>query len=290
LSRGRKSAVLIAGPTASGKSALALQRARAAGGIIVNTDALQVYEGLRLLTARPSEADMALVPHRLYGAVEPERRFSTGDWARSAAKIIAETPGTPLVFAGGTGLYFAALTEGFADVPDVPPEAVAWAEAQVRGLNREERGKLIADRDPVIAARLRAPDPQRVTRALAVLHATGRSLASFQDATPRRLLEGWDLEKLVLNPEREVLRQRIATRFAEMVRLGAVDEVRALLDLGLDPSLPAMKAIGVREIGDFLAGHATREEMAERAITASRQYAKRQRTWFRARMAGWTWI
>jgi tRNA dimethylallyltransferase len=283
-----KRAVLIAGPTASGKSALALERARG-GGVIVNADALQVYEGLRLLTARPSEADMALSPHRLYGVVPPATRFSTGDWARAAQKIVAESDGAPLIFVGGTGLYFEALTNGFAEVPEVSPEALAWAEAEVHGLNRDGRGRLIVERDPAIAARLKAPDPQRVIRALAVLKTTGRSLAAFQDEAQKGLLDGWELEKIVLNPDREVLRQRIATRFEAMLKWGAVDEVRNLLHRQLDPSLPIMKAIGVREIADFLEGRATREEMVERAVIASRQYAKRQRTWFRNRMADWDW-
>ena len=286
----RKSAVLIAGPTASGKSALALARAREAGGVIVNTDALQVYEGLRLITARPSDQETAQAPHRLYGVVPPEQRFSTGDWARAAERVIAETGDAPLVFTGGTGLYFETLVSGFADVPVVSPEALAWATDEVAGLGREERGRLIADRDPVIARRLKAPDPQRVIRALAVLKSTGRSLATFQDTPHRALLEGWEIERVVLNPDREVLRQRIAARFELMLELGAVEEVRAFLARELDPSLPAMKAIGVREIADWLAGTATREEMIERAVTATRQYAKRQRTWFRGRMADWTWI
>ena len=174
-----KSAVLIAGPTASGKSRLALERAQAMGGIIVNADALQVYAGLRVITARPSEADMALAQHRLYGEIDPAMRFSTGDWARAAGRVIAEAKDTPLIFVGGTGLYFEALTKGFADVPEVPPEAVAWAEERIRGMSREERGRLIAAEDPVIAARLRAPDPQRVTRALAVLSA--KRLAQIPD-------------------------------------------------------------------------------------------------------------
>ena len=282
--------MLIAGPTASGKSALALARARKAGGVIVNTDALQVYDGLSLITARPSVQETAQAPHRLYGVVPPEQRFSTGDWARAAERAIAETGDAPLIFTGGTGLYFETLVSGFADVPVVSPEALAWATDEVAGLGREERGRLIADRDPVIALRLKAPDPQRVIRALAVLKSTGRSLATFQDTPHRALLEGWEIERVVLNPDREVLRQRIAARFELMLELGAVEEVRAFLARELDPSLPAMKAIGVREIADWLAGTATREEMIERAVTATRQYAKRQRTWFRGRMADWTWI
>jgi tRNA dimethylallyltransferase len=268
---------------------MALARASELGGTIVNADALQVYDGLRLVTARPSDDDLARAPHELYGVVDPAVRFSTGDWARAAERAIVGAEG-PLVFAGGTGLYFESLTNGFAEVPEVPDEAVAHATAEVDGLDRAERAKLIAARDPIIAARLKAPDPQRVIRALAVLRATGRSLATFQDEMHRPLLEGWTIERIVLNPNRDVLRERIARRFVSMVEQGAADEVAALLARGLDPSLPAMKAIGVREIADWLAGKTTREEMIERAVIATRQYAKRQRTWFRGRMADWSWI
>lgn len=284
-----KRAVLIAGPTASGKSALALRLAQERSGIIVNADALQVYDGLRLLTARPDTAETAKVEHLLYGFVPPDRRFSTGDWARAAGKVIAERADAPLIFAGGTGLYFATLTEGFAEVPEVPAEVVAAAEAEVAGLSREDRGKLIAARDPTIAARLKAPDPQRVIRALSVLNATGRSLASFQDELHKPLLEGWDLERIVLSPDRDVLRERIARRFAAMLEQGAAEEARAFLSRNLDPTLPAMKAIGLREIGEWLAGRSSREEMIARAVIATRQYAKRQRTWFRGRMTDWEW-
>ena len=285
-----KRAVLIAGPTASGKSALALEIAREQGGVIVNTDALQVYSVLRLLTARPSEMEMAETPHRLYGLVSPAVRFSTGGWARATAQVIAEEGDRPLIFVGGTGLYFEALTTGFAEVPEIPPEAVATAEAEVAGLDREARGRLIAARDPVVAARLKAPDPQRVIRALAVLNATGRSLASFQDEAQAGLLDGFEIERIVLNPDREVLRLRIAQRFEGMFAHGAVEEVEALLALNLDPTLPAMKAIGVPEIAAMLRGEIEEDEAIERAVIATRQYAKRQRTWYRNRMADWNWI
>ncbi|MEQ1901384.1 MAG: tRNA (adenosine(37)-N6)-dimethylallyltransferase MiaA [Devosia sp.] len=269
---------------------MALARASETGGTIVNTDALQVYDGLRVLTARPGPEEIAKAPHLLYGTVPPETRFSTGDWARAAKRFIDEAERVPLIFAGGTGLYFAALTDGFAEVPEVSPEALASAEAEVRGLSREQRGALIAARDPEIAARLKAPDPQRVVRALAVLMTTGRSLARFQDGKQAGLLEGWEIERVVLNPDREVLRMRIATRFDKMLDAGAVEETKAFLARGLDPSLPSMKAIGLREIGAWLAGEISCEEMVERAVIATRQYAKRQRTWFRNRMADWTWL
>lgn len=287
---GSKSAVLIAGPTASGKSALALRRAREMGGVIVNADALQVYDGLRIVTARPDDDALAEAPHRLYGAVDPQLRFSTGDWLRAARAEIAAAGDRPLIFVGGTGLYFEALTKGIAEIPEVPAAALAAATEEVRGLSREQRGRLIASRDPQIAVRLKAPDPQRVIRALAVLNATGRSLAQFQDDAQKGALDGFVVETVVLNPDRAVLRQRIHDRFLSMLDRSSIDEVRALLALGLDPSLPIRKAIGVREIGEFIAGRIDRETMIEQAVTATRQYAKRQRTWFRGRMADWTWI
>ena len=286
----KRRAVLIAGPTASGKSALALARARELGGVVVNADAMQVYAVLRLLTARPSDEETGGVPHLLYGIVAPAERFSTGDWLRAVEALLAEHADVPLVFAGGTGLYFDALTKGLAEVPKVPPEIVREVETELAGLDREARGRLLAERDPATARLLRSPDPQRVARALAVLKATGRSLASYQQAPQRGLLDGFELERIVLNPDREVLRQRIAARFEAMFEAGAVEEVKALRALDLDPSLPAMKAIGVREISDWLDGKITREEAMRRAVIATRQYAKRQRTWFRNRMSDWTWI
>lgn len=282
--------MLIAGPTASGKSALALRRALESGAIIVNTDAMQVYDVLRIVTARPAPDEMAGVPHLLYGTVHPSRRFSTGDWLRAVQAILAEHPNEKLIFVGGAGLYFEALTNGFAEVPEVSPDALAAAEAEIAGLDREGRGRLIAARDPLIAARLKAPDPQRVVRALAVLNATGRSLATFQDDLQEGLLDDYELERIVLNPPVELLRHRIAHRFDTMMDVGAVEEVEALRALDLDTALPAMKAIGVPEISAWLDGRISRTDAVERATVATRQYAKRQRTWFRNRMADWTWI
>lgn len=285
-----KRAVLIAGPTASGKSALALDKARALGGVVVNADAMQVYDVLRVLTARPSEQDMGGVPHLLYGDISPAARFSTGDWQRAARRIIDAETDRPLVFVGGTGLYFDALLKGFAETPEVPAEAVREVEAELAGLDLEARGRLIAARDPAMARLLKVPDPQRVARALAVLKVTGRSLASFQSAEQSGLLDGFEIDRIVLSPDRLQLRERIAARFTRMLDAGAVDEVRALLAMQLDPRLPAMKAIGVREIAAWLDGTMSREEMTLRSVTATAQYAKRQRTWFRGRMADWIWL
>jgi len=287
----KRRAVLIAGPTASGKSALALARARAEDGIVVNTDAMQVYDVLRVVTARPDAADEAAAEHRLYGFVPPSERFSTGAWTSAVEKLIqVSAPDRPLIFVGGTGLYFEALTNGFAQVPAVPAEIVAEVEKEIQVLDAEGRAALILARDPEMAARLQAADPQRVVRALAVLKATGRSLAQFQDEAQQGLLGAFEIERIVLNPEREALRQRIARRFEAMFSNGAVEEVEALLALDLDPALPAMKAIGVREIADVLEGWMAEEEAVERAIIATRQYAKRQRTWFRNRMGDWRWV
>ncbi len=284
----RRRAVLIAGPTASGKSALALERAERDGGVIVCSDAMQVYDGLRVLTARPTPEDEARVSHLLFGAVDPAIAYDTGRWLRDVrAAIAAVPPERPLYFVGGTGLYFSALLDGIANIPPVPPEVVARLETEVATLDREGRGRLIAARDPRIAGRLSAPDPQRVIRALSVLEATGRSLADYQDEGQSGLLDGFSVERLVLAPDRALLRRRIAERFSGMLQSGAVDEVRALLARGLDPSLPAMKAIGVPQIAGWLRGSVAAAEAEILAVTATRQYAKRQETWFRNRMADW---
>jgi tRNA dimethylallyltransferase len=288
--RPNKRAVLIAGPTASGKSALALARARELDGVVINADAMQVYDVLRVVTARPTEAEMGGVPHRLYGNISPAERHSTGAWLAAAAATIAAAGERPLIFAGGTGLYFDALHQGFAEVPASPDEVVAVVAGEVAGLDAVGRVRLLAARDPAMAARLKTPDPQRVTRALAVLAATGRSLASFQDGAHRGLLDAFEVERIVLNPDRDILRRRIAARYVHMLEEGAVAEVAALLALELRPTLPAMKAIGVREIAAWQAGEMSREAATERAVIATRQYAKRQRTWFRGRMADWRWV
>ncbi|WP_425290224.1 tRNA (adenosine(37)-N6)-dimethylallyltransferase MiaA [Arsenicitalea aurantiaca] len=281
--------VLIAGPTASGKSALALEIARADGGIVVNADAMQVYGVLDRLTARPRPEETGEVPHLLYGHISPAIRHSTGAWLREAIAILEDPAlsGRTLVFVGGTGLYFEALTKGIAEIPDVPEPIRAAIEAELAGLDREGREALLLARDPLMAGRIEAADPQRVARALGVLAATGHSLTRFQDAPQAGPLAEGALERIVLDPDRDVLRARIANRFEAMLDAGAIEEVRALLALDLDPRLPAMKAIGVPELAAVLAGTMTLAEATERAIIATRQFAKRQRTWFRNRMGDW---
>ena len=265
-------AVLIAGPTASGKSALALERARAEGAVIVNADAMQVYDTLHILTARPSGGDVVQADHRLYGTVPARTRFSTGMWLEAVREVMDGTT-APLIFVGGTGLYFDALLNGFADVPQIPDAVTVEVQQEIQQLDG--------------AARLGVADPQRLVRALAVKRATGRPLSSFQDAPQRGLLDGWQVERLILDPDRAVLRERIARRFEAMMEQGAVEEVEALRRLEIDPSLPVIKAIGVREIGDWLDGSISREEAVRLATIATHQYAKRQRTWFRNRFADW---
>ena len=285
---GRRRAVLIAGPTASGKSALALAMAREKGGIIVNADAMQVYDTLQVVTARPDDADMALAEHRLYGTVPASVRFSTGQWLNAVRGVMADAdPVRLLIFVGGTGLYFDALLNGFADIPEVPAELTLQVQQEIQALDGEERLALLRQEDPETAERLKVADPQRLTRALAVKRATGRKLSGFQSELAPGLLTDFVLERMVLDPDREILRERIARRFDAMFNGGAVEEVKALLALHLDPSLPVMKAIGVREIGDWLDGVTARDEAITLATIATHQYAKRQRTWFRNRFGDW---
>jgi len=287
-----RSAILIAGPTASGKSSLALELAKRHDGVIINADSMQVYRGLQLLSARPGAADLARARHFLYGFVDPSQRFSTGAWLRAAADLISgdELADKTLIFVGGTGLYFQGLTDGFTPVPDVPAEIMAQISKQVLPLDRNQRLALLLERDPQMAEQLKEPDQQRVIRALSVVAATGRSLASWQKEKQAGLLNGFKLEKLVLNPDRDLLRERIQRRFSLMLQSGVVDEVNALLALKLAADLPVMKAIGVRQIADWQMGLISVDEAQNLAVNATRQYAKRQRTWFRKKMKDWDWL
>lgn len=282
-------AVLIAGPTASGKTDAAIARAKGAGSVIVNADSMQVYGVLDTLTARPNAEQLAAAEHRLFGHVHPSARYSAGQWLRDVEGVLGEHHGRDVIFVGGTGLYFEVLTQGISEIPAVPAGVERKVREKVLSLDAAGRRALMTATDPEMAARLDSFDPQRVVRALAVIEATGMSLADWQDGAVSPPLAGWAIDRQVLAPPREVLRERIAVRFETMLERGAIAEVEALLALRLDPDLPAMKAIGVRQIAAMLAGEIDRDEAIRLAVDATRQYAKRQMTWFRKRMAGWEW-
>ena len=273
--------VLIAGPTASGKSGLALKLAERQGGVIVNADALQVYACWRVLTARPSAADEALVPHRLYGHVGRDQDYSVGHWLREVAQVLA-SDARPIIV-GGTGLYFTALTAGLAAIPAIP--AMVRAEGDARRRAGDVAG-MLAGLDPATRAAIDRQNPARVQRAWEVLRATGRGLADWQAATGPALLPLARAQALVLAPDPAWLGARIDARFDAMMAAGALDEVRAQLP-HWNPAQPSARAIGARELVAYLRGEIGRDHAVALARIASRQYAKRQRTWFRSRMAGW---
>ncbi len=276
-------AILITGPTASGKSALAVALAKQHNGVVVNADSMQVYDTLHVLTARPSEADMQGVVHHLYGHVPASQHYSTGEWFRDAVAILeaVRSEGRIPVFVGGTGLYFKALTGGLSDMPAVPTSI----RDAVRGRLLTERAEALhaslSDKDPETAAILRPGDGQRIARALEIFEATGQSIRVFQTRQGPVAVDPGRAMKIVVLPERPLLRQRIDQRFAGMLESGAVEEVKALLSLNLKPEMPAMKAIGVPQIAAMLSGTMSKADVIETSSAATRQYAKRQMTWFR---------
>jgi tRNA dimethylallyltransferase len=279
-------AILIAGPTASGKSTLALEMAMQRGGVVVNADSMQVYSVLRILTARPDEAQMHMAPHFLYGHVHPRENYSTGQWLRDVREL-AETgvfrDRIP-VFVGGTGLYFRALLGGLAPMPAIPPGvSERWRRALAQE-GPQELYRVLQKEDADAARKLKPADGQRIVRALEVLEASGRSILAWQAEAPEALVDQGGAEMILLDPERKLLVERIEKRFDGMIEEGAAAEVEALLALRLDPKLPAMKAIGVREIAAALDGRLRMEEAIARTKAATRQYAKRQGTWFRHQM------
>ena len=283
-------AVLIAGPTASGKSAAALALAEALNGVVINADSMQVYREARILSARPSDRDMARVPHLLYGHVGVAERYSVGRYQIDAVAALAEARalGRLPIFAGGTGLYFAALTDGLADIPSVPGAIRQRVRDKldvlgVAGLHAE-----LARRDPETAAQLRPSDPQRVLRAYEVFEATGRPLSSWQREAGTAVLAGLGLACFVLDVDRFELRERIAARFQFMLAAGARAEATALK--GLDPTLPAAKLLGLRELWALNEGLMSEADAVTACVIATRQYAKRQVTWFRHRMPDWRWL
>lgn len=283
MSEAAKDAILIAGPTASGKSALALHMAKKTGGFIVNTDSMQVYDVLDLLSARPQSDELREAEHFLYGHVAPSVSYSTGKWFADVEALLSRADlrtRTP-IFVGGTGLYFRALLGGLSQMPEVPVDVREHWRNRMSEEGAEALHSALTELDPEIAATLRPTDSQRIVRALEVFEGTGKSLLHWQKNTGTALVDDASATKIVLLPDRKWLGERIAQRFNLMWDHGALDEVRALNVLHLDPALPAMKAIGVREISAFFAGEMTREDAIERSIIATRQYAKRQSTWFR---------
>lgn len=279
-------AILITGPTASGKSALAVELARAHGGVVVNADSMQVYDTLRVLTARPSQADMEGIPHHLYGHVPAAQAYSTGFWLREAAVLVERLrdEGRMPVFVGGTGLYFKALTGGLSDMPGIPLEIRNRLRARLLAEGAEALHRELADRDGAVAETLNPQDGQRIVRALEVIEATGQSIAAFQGKTGPVVIDPERARKIVVLPDRALLHERINSRFEKMLAMGAADEVRALLALELSSEMPVMKAIGVSQIAAMLRDEMTREDVLETGAAATRQYAKRQMTWFRNQM------
>lgn len=278
-----KDAILIAGPTASGKSALALDLAERHDGIVVNADSMQVYSILDLLTARPGPTELARARHELYGHIHPSRSYSTGAWLRDVGRLAGSGAfeGKVPIFVGGTGLYFRALVDGLSEMPEIP--------AQIRNRWREELAqsgaerlhRLLLEKDRESGEAVRASDGQRIVRALEVLEASGRSIRAWQAERGTPLVDRSSARFFVIRPNRRVLVKRIDDRFDRMIEHGALAEVTELAALKLPPSLPAMKAIGFRELHAALDGRMDMAEAIERTKIATRQYAKRQTTWFR---------
>ena len=279
---------LIAGPTASGKSALALRLAEALGGEVVNADSMQLYAGLRVLTARPSLAEEARSPHHLYGVADPAQAWSVGRWLAAVRPILDALAHTarPAIVTGGTGLYFRALTVGLADIPPSPPQVREAAAALWERLGEVAFRAALAENDPASVARIASGDRQRLLRAWCVVEATGRPLADWQSDT-RPVLAAGSYAAAVLEPPRPALYARCDLRLRAMAEQGALDEVAALLARDLSPELPALKALGVREFASHLAGRCSLEQAVAEAQLQTRRYAKRQSTWFRNQTPHW---
>jgi tRNA dimethylallyltransferase len=290
--RENSQAVLIAGPTASGKSALALELAQATGGIIVNADSMQVYRDLRVITARPTPEEEARTPHRLYGDVDAAVNFSAGAWVTDAATALAEARAQNrlAIFTGGSGLYFKALSRGLSAVPPIPVEIRESVRARLERDGVEALHTELAQRDPVAAERLKPRDRTRIARALEVVEATGRSLTDWhRDGLPPLLPPG-TFRALFLEPDRDALYARIDARFEAMLSAGALEEIAALAARRLDPLLPAMKAHGVPALLRHLKGEIRLEEAAMIGRADTRHYAKRQFTWFRHQLPEFEWV
>ncbi len=276
-------AILITGPTASGKSALAVKLAERHGGVVINADSMQVYDTLKVLTARPDESEMGGVEHFLYGHVPAAKPYSTGAWLRDAEGLVERFRGEGRlpVFVGGTGLYFKALTGGLSHMPEIPAEIRERLRARLKEEGAEALHPELAARDPETAFQLRPGDGQRIVRALEVIEATGHSIRHYQEGRGPMIVDPEKARKIVVLPDRALLHKRIDRRFEAMLAGGAVEEVRALLALGLPADRPVMKAIGVQQIAAMLRGETTEAEAIASGAAATRQYAKRQMTWFR---------
>jgi tRNA dimethylallyltransferase len=282
--------ILIAGPTASGKSGFALALAERLGGVVINADSMQVYRELRILTARPTVADEARAPHALYGFVSGAQAYSAGRYAADAAQAIADAraKGRVPILVGGTGLYFKALLEGLSAIPATDPEVRAFWRAEAAKRPATELHALLAKRDPEMAARLMPTDPQRIVRALEVLESTGRSLAAWQREPGKPVLAEADTVRLLALPtDRSKHGAMIDARFEAMLAAGALDEARELLRLGFSSELPIMRALGVAPLVAHLRGTLGLDAAAAVAKTDTRKYAKRQLTWLRRNMITW---
>ena len=284
-----KRAILIAGPTASGKSRLAMEIAFATGGTVVNADALQVYSCWRILTARPTPQDEARLPHALYGHVQRKQKYSVGTWLKEVGRMLEEPADTPRVIVGGTGLYLTAITEGLSFIPQIPAEisaecADALSNRGLDGLLRD-----LEANDPSSLSRIDRSNAVRVRRAWEIWRSTGRGIAYWQSVPGTPLLRNEECERLVLSPDRGVLDRRIRRRLDEMLALGLLEECEAAMD-NWDSSLPSSQAIGARQFLAHLNGSCSLEDAVEMTAIATRQYAKRQRTWFRNRMKDWNWL
>ncbi len=282
--------MLIAGPTASGKSALALELAQRLGGTIINADSMQVYRDLRVITARPTPGDEGQVPHRLYGHVDAAENYSVGRWLADVAPVLdaVRVAGRVPILAGGTGLYFKALTQGLSAVPPIPQEVRARVRARLDAEGAVTLHGELVRRDP--SSQVRPGDRTRIARALEVIEATGRPLGEWHREGLPPLVDPSDAIRFFLAPERGLLRQRIDARFDAMLAAGALDEVRLLAARKLDPLLPAMKAHGVPWLIRHLAGEITLAEAVEGGKSDTRRYTKRQFTWFRHQLPDWAWI
>ena len=279
---------LIAGPTASGKSALGQRLAEATGGEIVNADSMQLYAGLRVLTAAPGPEEQARAPHHLFGAADPADGWSVGRWLRAASGVIAEVRarGRDAVVVGGTGLYFHALTKGLAEIPPIAADVRRATGAEFDAMGEASFRERLTKADPAAAARIAPGDRQRLARAWEVYAATGVSLSDHQASAAGALPHGsWSA--VALEPPRPQLYARCDARLHAMVAEGALEEVRSLIARNLDPALPAMKAVGVRELAAHLRGEATLEAAVAAAQQETRRYAKRQMTWMRGQMSDW---